>query len=169
MSSITASVPAKWRDNAAFDLVTVNALKSAGIPATFIDRGRIVLCADGTLTSATDGDSTTYTFTPPTPVPPPPDPKDATIADLQAKVEAAGVLVTQLQARATSAENLNDALKHQATASEAQIAELHLTNASLTAHTMALQSRIEAAEASLAKAAAAPAPTESSTPETPAN
>jgi len=172
MSSITVSVPAHWRDNAAFDLVTVNALKAAGIPAESIDRGRIVLSADGSLTSITKGKSTTYTFTP---VPPPIDPKDTTIADLQSqaaelsqkiaeseaaktelsnKVEAATGLINDLQKRATKAEDLNSSLQSQVTASNTQIDEL--------------KSKIATAEASLqaAKAAPAPAPAAETAPAT---
>jgi peptidoglycan hydrolase CwlO-like protein len=142
MSEISVSIPSAWLDNAAHDLVVVNTLKAAGIPADFIRNDIVHLTEPGTITRAARGKETVFTFTPPTP---PPDPKDAIIAALNGKVEAATALITDLQKRAATAENLTSSLEAQVSASTAQIDEL--------------KGKIATAESSLV-AAQASAPTE---------
>lgn len=175
-----ASVPSVWLDNAAHDLVIVNTIKQAGIPADFIRNGVVHLTEPGTLTSAVSGKKTVFTFTPPATPAPVPDPKDATIADLNGKVEAATGLISDLQKRATTAENLNSTLKAQVYASAAQIGELtkrastaESANSTLqkqvstsNAKIDELKSKIATAESSLAAATATPAaaPAQSTAP-----
>jgi len=159
----SCSIPSSLLKSGANDLVVIGQLAEAGIPADYIHHGRVVLKGDGTLTQTVQGKDTVFTYTPPAA---PPDPKDAQIAvqaaqikDLSGKLGSASSLVSDLQARATKAETLNDSLRAQVDASLAQIASLTAENSALTAHNAALTAQIATAEASLqaAKTEAVPA------------
>ncbi|MFP5230782.1 MAG: hypothetical protein ACLGXA_24460 [Acidobacteriota bacterium] len=141
MSSISVSVPNVLLQNAANDLVVIHQIVAVGIPADSIRNGVVHLTSPGTLTKTVQKTATVFTFTPPAPVP---DAKDVQIAALQGKVTAAAALIGNLQSRATSAENLNNALQHQVAASTAQITDL--------------KGKIASAEASLAAVTAKAAP-----------
>lgn len=144
MSQVSVSVPSAWLENAAHDLVVVNTLKQAGIPADFISNGIVHLTEPGTLTKTVNPAGTTFTWTP---VPPALDPKDATITELNGKVEAAAGLINDLQKRATTAESVNTSLQTQVNASTAQISELKTKIAIAESSLAAAQASAESATA----------------------
>lgn len=170
MSSVSVSIPNALLKGASTDLVVVHQLNAGGIPADFIRNGSVYLKegSGGSVTKAVGKTSTVFTYTPPVPIA---DPKDAQIEELNGKVAAATGLITDLQKRATTAENLNSSLEKQVTASAAQITDLQKRATTAEAQVTAsaaqindLKSKAASAEALLAQATAAKA---APAPETP--
>lgn len=84
-SPITATVPAAWVTSPGpYDLALINLLKSQGIPATEVYRGKVQLAPGaGALTVTVSATYAVFSFTP---APPPVDPKDVKIAALQKQI-----------------------------------------------------------------------------------
>jgi hypothetical protein len=156
------SIPTAWLENAGNDLLVVNALKGAGIPATGIERGQIQLSQSGKLTSAASGPKTTISWVP---APLPPDPRDAQIAaqgsqiaDLQNKLAASRANESGLQTKLTAAESASTTAHAtnsdlQSKLSEAQTLITQLQGRATTAENLnsSLQAQVNASVAQIAE------------------